>query len=285
VKVPEALLPALSVAEQETVVVPKGNIEPDNGAQVTGTDPSTTLDAEAANVTIAPAGPVAFTVMSPGSVRTGGVLFSTVTVKEPVAVLPALSDAEQDTVVVPNGNVEPEAGLQVTSTDPSIRSEAEGEKVTAAPPGPVPCMVMSDGSCRVGGVRSTTVTLKEPEPVLPALSVTEQVTVVEPKANVEPDAGEQFGASGPSTLSTAETVKLAIAPAGPVASRVMSPGTVTTGGVLSWTVTEKVPLKALPALSFAEQETVLLPNGNIEPEAGVQENVLTPESESEALAS
>jgi hypothetical protein len=127
--------------------------------------------------------------------------------------------------------------------------------------------------------------LKEPEPVLPALSVTEQVTVVEPKAKVEPDAGEQFGASGPSTLSTAEAVKLAIAPAGPVASRVISAGTVTTGGVLSWTVTEKAPLKALPALSFAEQEAVLLPNGNIEPEAGVQENVSRPDSESEALAS
>jgi hypothetical protein len=147
--------------------------------------------------------------------------------------LPALSDTEQDTVVVPNANVEPEAGLQVTATDPSTESEAETENVTAAPPEPEPCTIMSDGSCNLGGVLSATVTLNEAEAALPALSVMEQVTVVEPNANVEPDVGEQFGASGPSTLSTPEAVKLAIAPAGPVALRVMSAGTVTTGGVLS----------------------------------------------------
>jgi hypothetical protein len=153
--------------------------------------------------------------------------------KEPVAVLPALSEAEQDTVVVSYENVEPEAGLQVTVTDPSTESEAETENVTAAPPEPVPWTVMFDGSCNFGGVLSATATLNEAEPVLPALSVTEQVTVVVSNANAEPDAGEQFGASGPSTLSTAEAVKLAIAPAGPAASRVISAGTVTTGGVLS----------------------------------------------------
>jgi hypothetical protein len=39
---------------------------------------------------------------------------------------------------------------------------------------------MSDGSVNIGGILSTTFTLNDAEPVLPALSVAEQVTFVEP---------------------------------------------------------------------------------------------------------
>lgn len=49
----------------------------------------------------------------------------TVTVNEPFAAFPALSDELHFTVVVPGGNVEPEAGLQLTGSVPSTRSEAE----------------------------------------------------------------------------------------------------------------------------------------------------------------
>ena len=41
----------------------------------------------------------------------------------------------------------------------------------------------------------------------------------------------------------------------------------------------------LPALSVAEQDTVVVAIGNVEPEGAVQENVSRPDSESEALAS
>jgi hypothetical protein len=58
---------------------------------------------------------------------------STFTLNDPDAEFPALSMAEQDTLVVPTGNVEPEAGVQVTGTEPSTRSEAEAENVTTAP--------------------------------------------------------------------------------------------------------------------------------------------------------
>ena len=149
----------------------------------------------------------------------------------PVAVLPALSVAEQDTFVVPTGKVEPEAGTQLTGTEPSTRSDAEAENVTTAPLELVACTLMSDGSVSVGGVLSTTVTLKEAEPVRPALSVTEQETVVEPNANIEPDEGVQVGVKEPSTRSDAEAVNVTTAPLGPVASTVMSAGTVTTGAV------------------------------------------------------
>jgi hypothetical protein len=80
-------------------------------------------------------------------------------------VFPALSVAEQVTLVVPNENVEPEAGEQVAGTEPSTTSEAEAENVTTAPLALVACTVMFDGSVNVGGVSSTTFTLNDAEPV------------------------------------------------------------------------------------------------------------------------
>ena len=63
---------------------------------------------------------------------------------------------------------------------------------------------MSAGKLRVGGVVSCTVTWKLPEAGLPAVSTTEQLTVVVPKAKVDPEAGEQFAGTDPSRLSVAE---------------------------------------------------------------------------------
>ena len=54
----------------------------------------------------------------------------TVTVNEPVDVLPAASDDEQVTVVTPIGNDEPEAGVQTTGRAPSTASSAEALNVT-----------------------------------------------------------------------------------------------------------------------------------------------------------
>src|SRR5437868_2609461 len=78
----EAVALRLSVALQPTVVVPSGKTAPEPGVHVTGRLPSCASVALAANVTAAPAGPVASTVIGAGTVTTGGVLF-TVTVKLP----------------------------------------------------------------------------------------------------------------------------------------------------------------------------------------------------------
>ncbi len=51
---------------------------------------------------------------------------------------------------------------------------------------------------------SVTVTRKLPEAVLPASSVAEQLTVVVPGLNVEPDAGAQIAETEGSKLSVAE---------------------------------------------------------------------------------
>src|SRR5205085_10756581 len=53
-----------------------------------------------------------------------------------------------------------------------------------------------------GGVVSRTVTVKEPEALLPCASVAVQLTVVVPSAKT-PEAGEQTGVTAPSTMSVA----------------------------------------------------------------------------------
>ena len=71
--------------------------------QTTARAPSTASRAEALNVTTALV-PEATTLIGAGSVSTGPVPSVTVTVNEPVEVLPAASDDEQVTVVTPIGN-------------------------------------------------------------------------------------------------------------------------------------------------------------------------------------
>jgi len=154
VKLPLAILPAPSVAEQPTVVTPSGNVEPETAEHVTATDPLTRSLAETVKFTTAPDGPVASSVMLAGKVSVGGVVSWMVTLKLPLVVLPALSVAEQSTLVVPSGNVLPEAGVQDTVTEPSTMSVAEAEKETTAPDGPVASAVISPGRVRIGAVVS-----------------------------------------------------------------------------------------------------------------------------------
>jgi hypothetical protein len=64
---------------------------------------------------------------------------------------------------------------------------------------------MSAGSVSTGGVVSVTVTVtvNDPEPVFPWLSVAVQLTVVVPLGKVLPEGGLQVGVSEPSTVSEA----------------------------------------------------------------------------------
>ena len=126
---PVEAFPAASDDEHETVVTPMGNDEPEAGVQTTGRAPSTASSAEALKVTTALV-PEAVTAIGEGSVSTGPVPSVTVTVNEPVEVLPVASDDVQVTVVTPTGNDEPEAGVQTTGRAPSTASSAEALKVT-----------------------------------------------------------------------------------------------------------------------------------------------------------
>jgi hypothetical protein len=137
---------------------------------------------------------------------------------------------------------------------------------------------MSAGTVIVGLVVSCTVTWNEADVVLPAASLAVQVTVVVPIGNVEPLAGVHEKLVTP-TSSVAVAEYVTTVPPGPAASTVMSDGTVTTGGVVStvWlTVTLNEAVLELPAASLAEQWTVVVPSGNVEPLAGVHEKLVTP---------
>ncbi len=69
----------------------------------------------AAKLTAAPAPLVASIVRGVDTGGAGGVVSCTVTVKVPVGdALPESSTATHDTSVMASGNVEPDAGLQVT---------------------------------------------------------------------------------------------------------------------------------------------------------------------------
>src|SRR5688572_7421462 len=192
----------------------------------------------------------------------GGVLSTTVTANEPMDVFSLSSVAEQLTVVIPRPNVEPEAGEQVTATVPATRSCAVAVNVTTAPAALVASTVMSAGRVRTGGVLSSTFTSNEPLVALARASVAEHFTTVVPMANVDPDGGAQTAEMSPSTTSVAVAANVVAAPAGPVASRNMVSGTVSTGGVVSTTVTVNDP----PEL----QLTMVPPSGKAEPDAGTQ---------------
>src|SRR4051794_7107064 len=90
--------------------------------------------------------------MSSGSVKTGGVVSTTVIVNVPVVEAPCVSVAVQETVVVPRGKSEPDAGVQtneviVSSGDPG---SALASYFTSAPCGPVASVVIASGSLRIG---------------------------------------------------------------------------------------------------------------------------------------
>ena|SRR5437016_717628 len=77
----------------------------------------------------------------------GAVVSRTVTMKPAWPVLFCASVAVHCTIVLPSGNVLPEAGEQVTATDP-LRSVAIGDgQLTTAPAGLVASTVMADVVC------------------------------------------------------------------------------------------------------------------------------------------
>ena len=126
------------MAEQITVVAPTGNSDPEGGKQLTVTLPSTISTALAVYLTTAPLLPIA--PILPGSVRTGRVVSTTVTVKLPEPVFVLKSVAVHVTVVVPSGNVVVTgndvvfAGTEhVGATFGSALSVAEAEYVKEAP--------------------------------------------------------------------------------------------------------------------------------------------------------
>jgi hypothetical protein len=227
---------------------------------------------------------VASSVALAGTVTTGPVVSATVTVNDAAPVFPFASVAVHVTVVAPSGKVDPLAGVQLTATLPFTRSFAVAVKVKLAPVALVASTVTFAGTVTPGPVVSVTVTVKDAAPLLVFVSVAVQVTVVGPSGNVDPLAGVQVTARGPSTPSFADAVKLNVAPVVLVASTVAFAGTVTTGPVVSPTVTVNDAAPVFPVVSVVVQVTVVAPSGNVDPLAGVQVTGRGPSTRSVAVA-
>src|SRR5262245_18087373 len=106
-------------------------------------------------------------------------------------------------------------------------------------PGPAPVLTTvsrSETCCTA----PWTVTVKLSVSVLPPGSITEQCTVVVPTGKRLPDAGVQSGVRV-SSGSKADTLYGTDAPPGPVASTTMSPGKLSTGGVVSRETEARMP--------------------------------------------
>jgi hypothetical protein len=190
-------------------------------------------------------------------------------VKLPVAELPRLSADEHATVVAPNGNVEPEAGLHTTARAPSTTSVAVTENVTVVPPALGVDTLIGAGRDSAGPAVSDTVTVNDDVPVLPFASVAEHRTGVAPKPKALPEAGAHVAEIEPLTRSVAAgTAKVTVAPDAPVASTLRFGSAATVGAVVSVTVTENWDVPAFPWASVAEHVTVVMPTGNAEPDAG-----------------
>jgi len=229
---------------------------------------------------------VASNVSEAGNESTGGVVSWTLIVKIADAELPCPSVAVQVTVVVPRANTPPDVASQVTTSEPSTMSVAvAAPNVTVAPAALVASTIRLGGTTMVGGVVSFTVTLKFPGVLLPAASVAEQLTVVAVIPNVEPDSGAHVGETDVSTLSVALAVYDTAAPAGPVASAVMSAGSRSAGPSRSATVTTNWAELACPPTSDEVQVTVVLSSGNRWPETGSHETGRDPSTRSSAVGS
>ena len=129
-------------------------------------------------VTGAPAGLVHSAVIGAGQEMLGGVVSTTVTLEPQEFEFPELSVALQDTGVVPNGKLFPDAG-QLVEAKPQL-SDALALKVAVALLDPVHSAVWGAGQVIVGASASTTVTTAVQESDAPLSSVTVSSTLVVP---------------------------------------------------------------------------------------------------------
>src|SRR5262245_15739517 len=219
--------------------------------------------------------------MFAGQVIEGACRSFTVTAKLQLELFDDASLTEQVTVVVPFANEEPEAGVQVGLPTPGQLSLTVGAAYATTAEqrfGSVP-VVMFAGQVIEGGCVSLTVTVKLHDELFGgvAASLTEQVTVVVPLGNAVPLAGTQVTAPTPGQLSdaVAANVVTAVHTPGSV-PLVMFEGQEIAGGCRSLMVTVNEQDPAFPLASVAEQVTVVVPLGKLEPDGGVQVTVPTP---------
>src|SRR5687768_13547164 len=161
----------------------------------------------------------------------GPVVSTTRTAKPADPRFPAASVMLQITLVAPRAKVVPDDGGQAGVPAPATASSDGAVKVAGAPGAVTASSGSVPGTGPAGAVVSCTVTVKLPDAGLPAVSVAEHCTVVEPRANT-PAGGVQVTSAGPLTMSRALAVKVTVVPSAVVASTVMFSGNVSAGAVV-----------------------------------------------------
>jgi hypothetical protein len=129
-----------------------------------------------------------------------------------------------------------------------------------------------------GAVLSTTVTVNVHVELLPAASVNVYVTGVEPKPKVAPDVCVLVGVIDPPQLSKAVgAVHVAVAVhEAPAVTVILEGHPLTTGAVLSTTVTVNVHVALLPAASVNVYVTGVEPKLKLAPDVCVLVGVIGP---------
>jgi hypothetical protein len=122
------------------------------------------------------------------------------------------------------------------------RSSALTANDTAAPVGPVHSVAAGGEMAIVGGVVSTTVTVKPPAEVLPLPSVASQVTGVAPIGNTAPEFGVQRTPETEQLSMAVGGVYETVVPPGLVHSALRLLGTANVGCMSSSTVTVALQL-------------------------------------------
>jgi len=159
--------------------------------------------------------------------------------------------------VLPTGNVEPEAGVHVTVGVLTISVAVGAVYVTVIPDEVGAAIAISLCGAIMGAVVSCTITSKNDEAELPAVSLAVHVILVSPNGYIEPESWSHV-IVGVLTVSVAVgAVYVTVAPAELVASAVMSIFVVIVGTVVSWTNTSKDDEAELPAASVAVHITLV----------------------------
>ena len=194
--------------------------------------------------------------MSAGAVSSGGVVSRTVTYCTFSVLLLFTSTAVQVTFVVPKGNTSGASFVTVTS---NISLYSGVPKFTGVPVAEVASSVLSAGAVSSGGVVSRTVTYCTFSVLLLFASTAVQVTFVVPKGNT---SGASFVTVTPKISLYTGVPSSTGVPVAEVASTVLSAGAVSSGGVVSRTVTYCTFSVLLLFASTAVQVTFVVPKGN-----------------------
>ena len=196
-----------------------------------------------------------------------------VTVKEQLEVFPEPSVTKNVLVVIPTGKIEPETNPNVcwviAPEQLSVPTGVLNVTIALQLSASLSCVIFP-GQEMLGNWVSFILTIKEQVEVFPEPSDTKNVLVVDPKGKIEPEANPNVcWVTAPEQLSVPTGVLYVTTALQLSASLscVIFPGHEMLGLKVSFMVTVKEQLEVFPEPSVTKNVLVVVPPGNIDPEA------------------